>query len=38
MTEGIVTKMRPFILMTNINDEKFIKKSKEKIIKTRKKN
>ena len=36
MTEGIETKMRPFKVVTNVNDDKLQKKkAKENTIKTR---
>ena len=35
MTEGIETKMRPFKVVTNVNDDKLLKKAKENTIKTR---
>ena len=35
MTKSIATQMRPFKLMTNINDKKLLKKAKEKSIKTK---
>ena len=34
MTEGIETQMRPFKVITNMNDDKLLKKEKENTIKT----
>ena len=35
MKKCIATQMRPFKLMTNINDKKFLKNAKENTIKTK---